>query len=264
MALSPAVLQAVQAQLGLTTPRAKPTVAVIYSADNPDDSLVLPFTPPFGSRDAAVKLTWSVAKAGGISRPHGRQERTYSLKMTLPSERDQNMPYVHDWRAPTEIVKQLQNWHAPITKEGTRLRFVVADRGVDATVYISQLGVDHEGVKEYTITLELTEWRVFTVRYDGEQISTATDAAAAQNPVQTDPPAAPDTPDQYAVQSGDTLWNIAQVNLGDGSRWQEIYELNTDTIGDDPDVLTPGQVLQLPTVTPGEADTNDPGQSVSN
>ena len=30
--------------------------------------------------------------------------------------------------------------------------------------------------------------------------------------------------------SGDNLWDIARVKLGDGSRMNEIYELNRDTI----------------------------------
>lgn len=34
----------------------------------------------------------------------------------------------------------------------------------------------------------------------------------------------------YTVVSGDNLWDIARVKLGDGSRSSEIYELNRDTI----------------------------------
>ena len=68
-------------------------------------------------------------------------------------------------------------------------------------------------------------------------------------------PAAPaDPPDQSAaprtrvtVQQGDTLWDIAERTLGDGSRWREVYNLNTDTIAD-PNVIDVGWVLQLPTM----------------
>ena len=30
----------------------------------------------------------------------------------------------------------------------------------------------------------------------------------------------------YTVKSGDCLWNIAKKQLGDGSRWKEIHDLN--------------------------------------
>lgn len=46
----------------------------------------------------------------------------------------------------------------------------------------------------------------------------------------------------YTVQSGDTLWNIAQSQLGDGARFREIIAIN----GLLSDTIYPGQVLQLP------------------
>ena len=49
----------------------------------------------------------------------------------------------------------------------------------------------------------------------------------------------------YTVVSGDCLWNIAKKFLGDGSRWKEIYNLNTDKI-ENPNLIYPGQELVLP------------------
>lgn len=46
----------------------------------------------------------------------------------------------------------------------------------------------------------------------------------------------------YTVQSGDTLWDIAQAQLGDGARFREIIAIN----GLLSDTIYPGQVLQLP------------------
>lgn len=57
-------------------------------------------------------------------------------------------------------------------------------------------------------------------------------------------PAAPQAP--YGVQGGDTLMSIAQQTLGDSNRWQEIYALNRDVIGADPNIILPGQQLKLP------------------
>lgn len=34
----------------------------------------------------------------------------------------------------------------------------------------------------------------------------------------------------YTVKSGDTLWDIARVKLGNGSKWTSIYSLNKATI----------------------------------
>ena len=49
----------------------------------------------------------------------------------------------------------------------------------------------------------------------------------------------------YTVKSGDCLWNIAKKQLGDGSRWKEIYELNKDKIKN-PNLIYSGQSLTMP------------------
>jgi nucleoid-associated protein YgaU len=50
----------------------------------------------------------------------------------------------------------------------------------------------------------------------------------------------------YVIQPGDSLSVIAQQQLGDGSRWPEIYELNKAVLGDNPNLIHPGQKITLP------------------
>lgn len=49
---------------------------------------------------------------------------------------------------------------------------------------------------------------------------------------------------EYTVQEGDSLWLIAQKELGRGCRWTEIYEENKDTVAN-PDLIYAGQVLRI-------------------
>ena len=56
-------------------------------------------------------------------------------------------------------------------------------------------------------------------------------AVAASLPQQAAPGAAAAC-GGYEVQQGDTLWDIARRHLGDGSRWQEIYDRNVGEVGD--------------------------------
>lgn len=69
------------------------------------------------------------------------------------------------------------------------------------------------------------------------------------------PTAAP-AHDQVVVEAGDSLWRIAARHLGPdastadvAAAWPDWYAANLGVIGDDPDVLQPGQVLTVPAAT---------------
>lgn len=63
-------------------------------------------------------------------------------------------------------------------------------------------------------------------------------------------------PSTYVVERGDSLWRIARAVLqrsgsepsgaAVASFWRSIYDYNRDTIGDDPDLIHPGQVFEIP------------------
>jgi nucleoid-associated protein YgaU len=71
---------------------------------------------------------------------------------------------------------------------------------------------------------------------DQTQVAQATDGSAAPT----------DQPTSYTVQKGDSLWNIAEKQLGDGTKWTEIYKMNSDVIGQNPDLIFSGTELKLP------------------
>lgn len=50
----------------------------------------------------------------------------------------------------------------------------------------------------------------------------------------------------YTVKAGDSFWSIAQEQLGDGKRWNELFELNKEAAHGDPNRLGLGQVINLP------------------
>jgi len=52
--------------------------------------------------------------------------------------------------------------------------------------------------------------------------------------------------DVYTVQSGDSLSKIAKKLYGDANSWHKLYEANKTEIGDNPDLIRPGQRLTVP------------------
>ncbi|MEE1928451.1 transglycosylase family protein [Streptomyces sp. TRM 70351] len=71
-------------------------------------------------------------------------------------------------------------------------------------------------------------------------------AATAQKPEKKAEKAEKDAGQDYTVTSGDTLFGIATVKQVDGG-WQAVYSANRDVVGQDPDLIFPGQRLSLDT-----------------
>ena len=63
-----------------------------------------------------------------------------------------------------------------------------------------------------------------------------------KNEERTSPPAAK----TYTVKSGDSLWKIAQKLYGSGSQYTKLYNANKGVIGNNPNLIYPGQVLKIP------------------
>lgn len=49
----------------------------------------------------------------------------------------------------------------------------------------------------------------------------------------------------HTVEKGDTLWAIADKTMGNGSKYEEIFEANKPMLTH-PDKIYPGQVLRIP------------------
>jgi nucleoid-associated protein YgaU len=81
------------------------------------------------------------------------------------------------------------------------------------------------------------------VKVGSSTASTVTDATAPK-PDTTSPKL--DTQTQYEVQSGDSLAKIAMKLYGNSNKWQAIYDLNKETIGENPAKLKQKSVLKLP------------------
>jgi nucleoid-associated protein YgaU len=83
--------------------------------------------------------------------------------------------------------------------------------------------------------------RADTPRADFSAVQGASSTTAPADVTRVAAPAAR----TYTVKAGDSLSKIAQRELGDGTKWRAIYEANRDTVKN-PDLIHPGQVLNLP------------------
>ena len=77
--------------------------------------------------------------------------------------------------------------------------------------------------------------------------TTTTATATTYTPRPAENP--PATGTSYTVKAGDCLWNIAKQFYGNGAMYMTIYNANKGIIGDDPNLIKPGQVLYIPNAT---------------
>lgn len=109
-----------------------------------------------------------------------------------------------------------------------------------------QITDDAEEGFDITVTVSLKQYRHYgtkTVKVQPAPAPAETPTATVEQPQRETSQAPQQT--TYTVKSGDCLWNIAKKYLGDGSRYNEIYNLNKDKITN-PNLIYPGQVLTLP------------------
>lgn len=96
-----------------------------------------------------------------------------------------------------------------------------------------------------------------TVTATGTATVTATSTATVTNTsTSTGTSTSTDKKVEYTVQPGDFLIKIANEQMGDGSRWQELVELNKDkypSLLSNPNLIYAGWVLTLPSGSKGNS-----------
>lgn len=97
---------------------------------------------------------------------------------------------------------------------------------------------------EYSINLVVIQQENLEVTAEPDPVTKA-EIQQEESSAASEPKPEPSPPPQktYRVVSGDTLWGIAQKNLGNGNRWNEVASING--IGN-PRALQVGVVLKLP------------------
>lgn len=180
-------------------------------------------------------LSFETIGLGEIALPKGTKIARISFEGFFPGEGRQALGILKSWQAPQFIVDQLQQWR----NSGKKIRLLVTETPLNLDVYIDSFNHNYSGGHgDISYSLDLIQARTLTVYTENEMKNTGSKASP--------PRSSPEAPKTYTVRSGDSLYAIAKRTLGDGSRWREIYDTNKKTIGPDPNLIRPGQVLRIP------------------
>lgn len=154
----------------------------------------------------------------------------------------------------TETVARIRGIQAP-QLPGLRMPQGVARRLIGATMLlfvavpgIASTAAAQNAVPPATITIASTP---VTPASSSPVITPDTTPAATARPVAPALPATPPPPvTTHTVVRGESLWSIAELQLGDGHRYAEIVELNQQLLAGRASFIRPGWVLTIPAPTP--------------
>lgn len=208
----------------------------IYLIEQGGQSLQLPVNPS----EIAIQRerryeTVNIINLGEIDFSDGEKVHEVAFSSFFPAEYDSSYCQYASVPDPVEAMNQLTSW-----MDGkTPVRLIIAgmlNTLVQVSAHKSAIKGGEPG--DIYFDINLRTWREIRVRTQAEAAATVAGSTprADLSPV----------PKTYTIKTGDTLWAIAKLQLGDGSRWSEIYALNKGVIGNKPEMIYSGTELRMP------------------
>lgn len=197
------------------------------------------------TKSNASNISYNFINLGEVSMPNGQKLKQFSWKGVFPGKSLCNMPFIkkQHWLPPKELINTIDTWR----KNGTRLILLLTETSINSEVYLSSFSYEWKGGNgsvEYDIAFtEAKDVKVKTI-VEAKETNLSSGNRPASKTTNTNTKS--EQTKTYTVKKGDCLWNIAKKYLGGGSKYTMIYELNKKTIGSNPNLIYPGQVLILP------------------
>jgi nucleoid-associated protein YgaU len=182
----------------------------------------------------------SVNKLGEYTIIGDPRLREYTLSSFFP--RDYNPSYCEysNFPAPWDAVATIERWKS----SGKPSRLTIAGTPINEAVTIRTFNYDPErGGAPGDIYFELTLKQFAFVEFE-RKVSLTTAVSGIQTVNKRADTRT--TPTKYTVRTGDTLSKIAKRLLNDSAKWTAIYDRNKKVIGPNPNLIIPGQVLEIP------------------
>lgn len=217
------------------------------------------------AKSGATVVSFSILKTGEVKIPRGSQLTGYSWSGVFPGVNSARslQSVVVDWAEPRRLIDLLHSWE----QQGSTIRLMITDISVNLDTFIESFTWEWFGVDDCAYTINLTQRRslyVTTIIPPKPPEPEPTTTETPTTTTTTTPTGTGSKPTgggggggkSYTVKSGDSLFSIALKELGDGTRWQEIYSANKSVIdaanagkGVSQYTLQPGITLSLPKAT---------------
>lgn len=183
----------------------------------------------------------TVCNLGEINLLGKQKLRNVSFSSFFPSYYDSGYC---DYRSdkPKKLVERIEKM-----KRAGKVKLTITGTPINMYVTVESFEWgENDGTGDVNYTLSLKEYKNVSIPASTLVKEATTTASTSEQAETTQREQTTQTSVQsYTVQSGDTLSGIAKKLTGSSS-WQAIYEQNKGTIGSNPNLIKPGQVLTIP------------------
>ena len=215
-----------------------------------DETLQIPILPTEIKGSMSNKFaSYNVIKNGEIKIPNGTNLDTYSWSSYFPGEARRNEPYIRGTWVDPKVCNMFMRDLRMLNEKPVKVELMITETWINMQAYMQSYStVRSGGYGDIKYDVTFVRAKQINVKKQSESTEgniqdtpTATASTDDTTDRYTPPPA-----ETYTVVQGDTLWGIAQRFYNDGARYPEIHEANRATIGDDPNIIKPGQVFVIP------------------
>ncbi|WP_422658201.1 LysM peptidoglycan-binding domain-containing protein [Paenibacillus sp. EC2-1] len=184
--------------------------------------------------------TATILNFGEFDFPQGNRIKEFSFSSFFPKEFDKSFCKgdMKSFLKPQIAMNKLNEFL--VLK--TPLRFIITETAVNVPVFVSSHQSTFRGGERGDVYFDITlrswsEMKVAKIAGSGAAGASATNKQQRED--------MKEKLKTYIVKPGDSLSKIAKLELGDSSKWNQIYKLNQKAIGNNPNAIKPGQKLVL-------------------
>ena len=218
--------------------------------DNNNKTYRLPTNPEqIETSTTQANERYEVLKLGQIVVPTHMELYEYSFDCEFPHL---PFPYVEtagSFKDSDYYLKLFTEWREALIP----VRFIASNGigdDINTLVLIEELTITEKAGEEGDkyISFKLLEYREFgkkSVVVTQNKSTSKTTKTAKSTKVANTVPVNPKSKGSHIVKSGDSLFGIAKVHYGDGSKYTKVYSANKNIIKN-PSLIYPGQKLVIP------------------
>lgn len=189
-------------------------------------------------RDKNIE-TVNIINLGEIDFSYGEKVSEIAFSSFFPAVYDESYCRYPNLPEPSSVMQQLTTW----ANSQTPVRILISNTPINDFVMVASFKSTFKGGEPDDIYYDLTlrTWREVKVT----PVASSTMEAARGNAIRPRTDVKP-VAKTYTVKPGDSLFNIAKIQLGDSSKWRDLYTANKATIGSRPELIKPGMKLVMP------------------